>query len=224
MGTVSVSAFEGIYDVPSAARYLIAGRMKREAYPVSSRTLIRWIRQGLALPQLAEVPSRELLITFEDLVSMRVIAALRAYGVSWPKIRRAEHSLRKRTGHGRPFATEYLWTDPTGDVFSEFSYNIITESRDGQLALDIIREYLIPINGLAFEEGVASTWEPMSLVTFDPEVQFGAPCIKGTRIPTRAVWGMVQAGDTLESVERAYRITEDELRAALKWEDALAAA
>ena len=220
-----VSPFEGVYEVPNAARYLLAGRVKNEVYAVSSRTLIRWIRSGLALEDLKTVPGRELLISFEDLISMRVIAALRAAGVTWKQIHRAEDWLRHFTGHKRPFAIEEIWTTkPASDVFSKFADMIITTSRSGQLALDIMKVYLIPISGLTFDKGVADTWEPQSLVVLDPEVQFGAPCIKGTRIPTRSVWGMVKAGDPSELVQRAYKLTQDELNAAVEWENRLAAA
>ena len=86
---MSTATYEGIYAVPDAARYLHAAREADEAYRASSTKLIRWIRHGLALLSLAEIPGRQLLITFQDVVSMRVIAALRAAGVSFPKIYQA---------------------------------------------------------------------------------------------------------------------------------------
>ena len=76
--TISTPSPQGIYDVPEAARYLRATSHAEELYPVSSRKLIGWIRRGLASPDLSDVEGRELLIEFEDLVSMRVVAALRA--------------------------------------------------------------------------------------------------------------------------------------------------
>jgi uncharacterized protein (DUF433 family) len=217
------SLFEGIYDIPSAARYLKAARMANEMYPVTSRHLIRWIRNGLAHEALEKIPGREIVITFEDLISMRVVAALRAYGVSWPAIYRSETWLREFTGHARPFATDAIWTGKN-EVFSRFKDMIINTSRHGQLAMDIIDEYLIPVSGLVFEQGVAAVWEPQKLVLLDPDIQFGAPCISGTRIPTRSVWGMLSAGDSPELVTRAYQITPEELEAARVWEEALAAA
>lgn len=215
--------FEGIYDVPGAARYLLAARMANEAYPVTSRNLIRWIRKGLALPDLANVPGQEMLITFEDLVSMRVIAALRSYDVSWGKIYEAQDWLRDFVGHPRPFATEQLWTAQS-EVFAKFRKKLISASKNGQMALDIMIDYLIPISGLRFNKEVASSWEPRRWILLDPKVQFGAPCIVGTRVPTRAIWGMVRAGDSRVMVARAYHLEPEEVDAAVGWEDALAAA
>jgi uncharacterized protein (DUF433 family) len=125
--------------------------------------------------------------------------------------------------HERPFATDAVWT-ARQEVFARFRDLIVSTSRHGQLAMDIIDEYLIPVSGLAFEQGVASTWQPQKLVILNPDIQFGAPCITGTRIPTRAVWGMRQAGDPSALIERAYKISPEELNAALAWEEALAAA
>jgi uncharacterized protein (DUF433 family) len=214
--------FQGIYDIPSAARYLLAARGAEEAYPVSSRHLIRWIRKGLALPEFSTVPGRELLIAFQDLISMRVIAAMRAAGVAWSDIYWAESWLRENVREPRPFATEELWTSRS-DIFTRFRQMLISASRHGQIAMEVLTDQLIPISGLRFERQVARMWEPRDLILLDPKVQFGAPCIKGTRIPTRAIWGMVQGGDPPELVQRAYEITDEELEAALEWEKRLAA-
>jgi uncharacterized protein (DUF433 family) len=217
------TSFVGIYQVPEAARYLLASRMASEVYPVSSRRLIWWIRRGLVLPSLAQVPGRQLLITFQDLISMRIIAALRAAGVGWRKIYIAERWLRDQTGQPRPFATELLWTERS-DVFAEFQRQLIAASRHGQLAMDLLRTYLIPVRGLTFgRDQVVTTWEPQKAIVLDPLIQFGAPCVRGTRIPTRAIWGTVRAGDSVELVRGSYRISEEELQAAVSWEDALAA-
>jgi uncharacterized protein (DUF433 family) len=89
--------------------------------------------------------------------------------------------------------------------------------------MELLTEYLIPVSGLEFVRNVAQTWEPRKLIMLDPRVQFGAPCVKGTRIPTRAIRGMIEGGDPRELVLRAYEITDDELDAALAWEEQLAA-
>lgn len=154
---------------------------------------------------------------------MRVVSALRAAGVSWPKIRRAETWLRDETRNSRPFATEQLWTERS-EVFAEFRNRLVAASRHGQLAMNMVEEYLIPVHGLRFNEShVAASWEPRDGVLLDPRIQFGAPVVKGTRVPTRAIWGMTEGGDSIEFVANAYRITADEVKQAVAWEDAVAA-
>ena len=220
--TISTPSPQGIYDVPEAARYLRATSHAEELYPGSSRKLIGWIRRGLASPDLPDVEGRELLIEFEDLVSMRVVAALRAVGVSWREIRATNQWLRDETGHARPFATEFLWTGQ-GQLFVEWTERLISGSRNGQVAFELLREYLIPVHGLKFDSlsQVAISWEASRGVFLEPEIQFGAPCIKGTRIPTRTIVGMIEAGDSPHWVAQAYGISPEEVQAARDWESRL---
>ena len=214
--------FDGIYDVPEAARYLKAASHGDVIYSVSSAKLIRWIRRGVASPELVRVSGTELLIAFEDLISMRVIAALRASGVGWSEISQTERWLRNRTGAKRPFAMEDLWTGQ-GQIYVDWTQRLLSASRAGQLAFDLLREYLTPVHGLVFSKTTraATSWEPVAGITLEPQVQFGSPCLKGTRIPTRTVAGMVEAGDSIDWVAEAYGLSSDDVKAACGWEACL---
>ncbi len=215
-------SFAGIYDPPTAARYLLAGRGASEAYPVDSRTLIRWAKTGLASPSLQDTNGWDMVLSFEDLISLRVTAALRSADVSWPTIRRAERWMREATGYPRPFAREEIWTSGT-DIFSKLRGQLIAASRHGQLAMDTLSACLIPVSGLVFEDRIARAWAPQPFITLDPVVQFGEPCITGTRIPAGSIASMVRGGDTRALVMRAYGLDEIELDAALSWTARVAA-
>ena len=228
--------FEGIYESPEAALYLTA-TLRRDIPDVSltrhftSARILAWIRNGLSDPELAAVAGRELLLTFEDLISMRVIGVMRALGVSFPKIHRAEHWLRQQTGYHRPFAVQRIWTE-TVDVFAqlpEVGMGLIAASRHGQAAFpQMLGEYLWPVQDLTFvpHNGVrvAHTWTPHEDVLIHPEVQFGEPCVLGTAIPTRMLRRMVQGGDSYTYLSRAFKISEPQIDNALRWESRLAAA
>ena len=214
--------FTGIYDPPEAVRYLRASNAANETFRLSSAKLRRWIRRGLVSTDLADVAGHDLLIGFEDLISMRVITTLRMAGVGWSEIRLTNRWLRDDMGVERPFASELLWVGQ-GRLFSEWTRQLISASRHGQMALDILWQYLIPVHGLTFDEtsGLASSWEPHDGVVLEPGIQFGAPCIKGTRIPTRTVAGMIGAGDSLTWVADAYDLSLHEVQAACDWESRL---
>ena len=214
--------FEGIYDVPEAARILKAAQEAHVLYPVSSSKLTRWIRMGMADSSLTETHGRELLIAFEDLVSLRIVGALRAVGVTFPRIHSAEQNLRELTGHARPFATESLWTD-TSHVFADFRGMLLAASRSGQLAMRLMERHLIPVHGLSFTDGAASSWTPARFVVMRPDVQFGAPCVYGTRIPTRALWNSWHGGDSVELLSASYALPTEEVEAAISWEEQLTA-
>lgn len=54
-------------------------------------------------------------------------------------------------------------------------------------------------------------------VTIDPEVQGGTPVIRGTRVPVSVLVEAVAAGDGIDEVARQYRVTSDQVRAALAY-------
>ena len=213
--------FEGIYEAREASRFIATTLRTDTPLNITSRKVIYWIRRGLTDRDLLIIHGRELLLAFEDVISMRVIAALRAAGVKFPRIYEAEKWLRKVTGHSRPFATEMLWTEKS-DIFVDMKRKLIAASRSGQYAFQILEEYLIPVHGIRFnEQHVAQTWEPRINILLDPLIQFGAPCIKDTRIPTRTLWGMVMGGDTTEYVAQSYHLTIEQVQNAIDWEDTL---
>ena len=221
--------FEGTYEVPEAARILQADiRLPDSRYTVRSSHLIRWIRSGLSHPKLVAIPGREMLISFEDLISMRVIAFLRAQGYSFARIRRAEADLRKFTKHSRPFATERIWAEEKGAtyVWAEIGALLMAAGLHGQLAFaELVRENLINVHGLTFSERrIADSWRAKPGILLHPKIQFGRPCIAGTRIPTSDIAGMVRAGDSNESLARAYGIDVEQVERAVLWEQELAAA
>jgi uncharacterized protein (DUF433 family) len=54
-------------------------------------------------------------------------------------------------------------------------------------------------------------------IVIDPSIQAGAPVIRATRVPVAVIVEAVAAGDDVPAVARAYRVTEEEVRAALAY-------
>ena len=216
-GSKYLSDLGGIYDVAEATRYFKATPYAEALYPVTSRTLRVWIRQRCVKADGDEFP-----VTFDDLISMLVIAALRSAGVSRSVVNDSEALMREETGQRHPMATETLWAGQ-GQAFSRWRKCLIDVGRRGQTALDLAQEYLIPARDLVFDEssGQAVSWEPWHGIVLDPLIQFGAPCIKATRIPTSAVSGMIEAGDSAELTANTYRISPTDVQAACDWESRL---
>ncbi len=215
-------SLEGIYEVVEAAKYIYVGNFLDNDFKPNPTMLLRWIRQGFSSPDLVNVPSRQLLIDFEDLVSLRAITFLLSLGVSWQKIRDADSYLRKQTGHSRPFATQRLWTEAV-DIFAEIDGFILAASKGGQLPfLELVRNNLVDVHGLTFsKKGIADSWTPREVVILRPNIQSGNPCIKGTGIPTRSIWNMYQGGDSVGFIGESYGVAENDIIQALKWESDL---
>ena len=209
----------GVYYPPEAARYLMAAPRADKAYWVTASKISRWIRRGLIAREMAEVPAHMRYIGFQDLTSARLIATLRMAGVSLEHIYALGSWLREYLESPYPFAAETLWTG-RGYIFDEWSERLVHADRHGRKALETLQEYLVPIHGLAFDDAtkIAFSWEPHPGVLLHAQIHSGAPCIKGTRIPTRAVAGAIEAGDTPRSVAKDYDISLEEVQAACDWE------
>jgi uncharacterized protein (DUF433 family) len=157
-----------------------------------------------------------------------VIALLRATGFSFRQIHASERFIRRTTGARRPFATAKIWTaDGIREIFTEYEDVLLAASLGGQLPfLQLVEEQLVPVAGLTFDvRGVADSWRPGNDgIVLDPAIQFGAPCIRGTRIPTRTLWGMRQGGDSLGFIAEVYGLEPERVEEAIQWEKQLAAA
>ncbi len=54
-------------------------------------------------------------------------------------------------------------------------------------------------------------------IVVDPKVKVGKPIIKGTRVPVELVIGKLAGGMTQEEVMAEYRLSRDEVLAALRY-------
>jgi uncharacterized protein (DUF433 family) len=99
--------------------------------------------------------------------------------------------------------------------------------------MEFVREWLRhlrrPVDGaldLSFKKvngkEVASAWMPHLHVVLNPLVQFGTPCVEGTRIPTRAVWSLFLGGDKPQAIATDYKLPVVKVESALEWEKKVA--
>lgn len=186
----------------------------------------QWIRRGLGWEEPYRVSSRDRVITFADLVRLRMIALFRSRGIAYKAILGAEDYVRRLRGIPQPFVTEEMWT-ARSDVFVRFTNELIAASQYGQLAfVEMMSEFLTPANhGLLFASGGKPVqWQPSPAVLLDPEIQFGAPCIEGTRVETRSLWSLKQAGDSIETLAEAFQLRQEQVSDAVEWERRLSGA
>ncbi|HXK31696.1 MAG TPA: DUF433 domain-containing protein [Candidatus Paceibacterota bacterium] len=54
-------------------------------------------------------------------------------------------------------------------------------------------------------------------ITVDQTTQFGKPVIVGTRVPVEVVVGHIAVGETIETVMQEYRLTKEQVLAALQY-------
>ena len=229
MATISVTpaAYAGIYLPTEAASYLRA-TFEQSERPPTSRRIHSWITSRLIARHLARVSGRERVIDFSDLISCQAIASFRAAGISLQKVRKAEQYFRELYDVDRPFAHRAFWHSHR-DIFAKVGEAMVAGTRGGQLALTILDDWVVPLRvGISFagedDLAQANEWKPAPRVSLRPNVQFGQPCLAGTRIPTWSLWSYVTAGDPIEGVAAAYHLKVADVEQAVAWENRLRAA
>ena len=167
---------------------------------------------------LVGLRGKEVALTFLDLVSLRLIAVYRSYGIRPQELREAHDRLQDARGWSHPFAMEPMWISGR-HIYVRESNKPVAPTRTWQAALDFIELYVGPVHHLAFDDDKqAEAWEPENGIVLDPKVSFGEPCLKGTRIATQVLWALKAAGDPPERIAQAYQVPVAQVRAALDWE------
>jgi uncharacterized protein (DUF433 family) len=216
--------FDGIYEPTDVARYLAAVLPWRER-PLTGRRVLGWIRGGLVAPEQRASPGWPVTINFQDLVTCQVITLLREAGFSLRGIREAEAFYASFFDVPKPFAFAQFW-HAFPDILTQVDGRLLSGSRGGQYGFDFLAEHAKPVlSHLEFrdETGRPCIRRHYRSVSLKPDVQFGQPCIDGTRIPTSAIWGYINAGDSPKFLAESYGIEVADIERAVRWERKLRA-
>ena len=203
----------GLYDASEVA--LLCG--------LAPDQVVRW-SVATANGDAPITASFDRLFSFADLVAFAVAQQIRANGVSDRHLRRGVATLRASFGMENPLAVQEVIDRlaTSGDSFLarlvDGSYEDIGRGRQGTFQ-EVIRIHLRRIHfGVS---GRPSSWVPVNGVSIDPEVQAGAPCVEGTRIPTAVVSDRA-ALENLDDIAFDLEIELSAIEAAIKFEELLA--
>lgn len=216
------------YGIKDAARYL----------HIPYQTLRYWTLSGVSSgPVMPIAKATPQLLSFINLLECWVLASLRhREHLSMQNIRRAVETLRDRYGSKHPLVEYEFETDGIYlfiDIASGGKANL---SKSNQLALkEIMQSYLRRIDRDL--EGVAMRLYPFvrpedlkikvdlpRVVMIDPLISFGRPVLADTGISTAVLASRVRGGDTTAALAREYGRDEKEIKTAIEWEKAEAAA
>ncbi|GEM_PF-1931146 len=230
-GPIKRPSFSGVYPMADAAALIQATTppirtLSDHYHPLretTTRHLFRWVREGLTGNYLIGLRGQDVALTFLDLVSLRMIAVFRSYGLTPKEIKQAHEILQRHRGWSHPFAMEPLWISGLNIYIKENNVPIAI-TRNWQAAFNFIEQYIGPIHRLLFDDSqLARAWEPVPGIRLDPKVSFGEPCLTGTRIATQVLWALSAAGDPPERIASAYQLPVEQVEAAIAWEEKLAA-
>ena len=208
-GTASVLGV-GLYTIPDA------GRLTR----IHRNTVGTWVKLGFVD---AEQGSSNRLLSFEDLISLRVVGKLRAAGVELTNIKDAEIQLAKQWHVAKPFATGRFRTAYGAIVtaLQEGERPVAVSAAIQEILLELIQKDLKDVG--YDERDRAHLWKASDFVLLRPDLQFGQPCVEGTRVTTRTVVQFIAGGESYEDLSQDLDVAIPKLRAAVRFEESLSA-
>ncbi|MFT6526759.1 MAG: hypothetical protein ACJAYH_001346 [Celeribacter sp.] len=210
---------EGIYSPKQAAR-LIGG---------TSTEVRRWTRgSGPTLP-LWEGYYQELddtaELSFSDLVELRVVKAFRQRGLSLQAIRFAITFAQDKFGVARPLSALKFKTDGQEILMSALDQDDnLVSLRKGKAGQKVFSEIIKQsLDDLEYEDGTVARWRPAiaTEVVLDPNRNFGTPILDQYGISTEMLKGELEIHGSIDYLSRIYEIPKNNIKQALKFEDAL---
>ncbi len=222
----------GLYSTYEAARLL----------GLNLRSVNRWLkgssrktRSGVSItPPLwllqywddEEIGDRYVL-GFKDLMELRVVARLVQQGVALQSVRAVMDIAREQIGP-YPLQSRRFLSDGKRIFMDVVGSGGLLDVQARQLVLDsVIRPSLF--DGVEFDaDGNSRRWFPVPderVVVLDPARCFGKPILTRTNVATDTLFLSHRAeGGNTDFVSRIWRVTPDEVLAAVAFEERLAAA
>lgn len=214
--------FSGIYEIPEASKYLSHTPPFTNGNSVSTERLRYWIRTSVPAIIPLDLPISRKLISFNHLISMRMVAIMRSRDVKLKDIKNAEKYIRDKYHIRYPFINKDIWTYGS-DVFIKLEDYLLSASKFGQSAMDFLKNWIKKVElDMSFDQNnYVESWKPYDDITLNPKIQLGMPCITGTRIPSRSIWRKLSAGDTPEILMELYNISQTQIDHVIQWEKRL---
>lgn len=215
-------SIESMAVAPSELRLYTIAEASRLAF-APRQTVEHWVNAHFVVDTVSATTESPQLLTFADLISLLVVRELRKSGVGVETIRGAEEHLAKLWGTPKPFAH--------GDFQTGYGA-IVTVIKDGErpaavrgksvqeILYELIKRDLKNVSYDAAKR--AALWRPREHIALRPDLQFGQPCIEGTRVTTRTIRQFLSGGDTVQELAQEFDISVDKIEAALKYEEMLA--
>jgi uncharacterized protein (DUF433 family) len=230
----------GIYSQPEAA-YLLKMRPTRLRRWVNGYTYrlnqeaSEVLRDRPPVLHKSAIPTigGTVALSFLELMELRVLKLLvDQYKIPLQTVRRLAQEAQRTLQTRYPFATRRVFAEERR-VFASISgdesdADVIELGRGSRIQIQWAKMFEPVLREVEFdpETSFAERWWPCAperWVVLDPEVMFGAPVISGSRLRTSAVVRMAKNyGESATAV--AYRVAEEGIRAALRFENYLAAA
>ena len=219
-----MTKFNGLYKVRDAARLVSWAEGQPGAESLTRGQLREWVDSGVGLLRWADVLGGKKRLTFQALISLRLIFRVRRMGVPLEAITEGALRLQQMLEVDWPFASAGVWRreSPAFPCLSE----LMAEWKQGRETADFLEHWLSENAGaLEFDEfGLACAWRPIKNVLIHRGVVRGKPCVLGSRTPVWVVHSLYEQGESIADIAYAYGFTEEKVQDAVAWGQRVASA
>lgn len=202
---------KGIYTISDLSEILKVSKSKVRYW---LNTYVRDILPSITGHKYVFDEEKGLFVNFKSLLQLYVFIELKKRGHKKKDIIEMYKFIAKKYQTNYPFATKQILS-----VGSE----ILINGDSGlinykfQLSFDkLLKDYIEKID---FDShGNAIRFYPLGMkrsIVVDPEIQFGSPTIKGTRIDVRTIAECFEAGDSKKLISKAYNLKLKEINDAI---------
>lgn len=216
---------KGLYSAREAAHII----------RVPANKLRRWMfgyqSKGVDYAGLWEREIREPgVISFHDLLELKLVYEFRQQGLSLPVIREAARIAREEFHTSYPFARQHFHTDGKR-VFLEAAEQVnvhLVDVISKQYVMDKVYRpsFLASIDYSSL--GDAERWYPMNddhhpdkSIVLDPQRAFGKPILTESGVPTRVLYDAYRLNEPLEVIAANYAVTPEDVKQAVLYESRL---
>ncbi len=206
---------DGLYTITDISRILKIPRNKISY-------IFRYYMKGkfeVDLDYTFSVSDELNVVNFKSLIEIKVFSLWKDTGVPVKNIVNAHHALSKKYDTKYPLALENLAVagQDVIDIVHENFY-VKADGSEQPYFVDLIHPFLKKVE--YGSDKMASKLYPLGkkgAIVIDPNIQFGQPVYKGTRITIENLVAQNKAGDGVDFLSKLYNLQPNRLRKCLEY-------
>ena len=156
-------------------------------------------------------------VNFETLIHLYVFLELNERGIKYRGIFEAYESLSEQLDTPYPFTNVILSTQGN-KIIADIDNFVFTADKKKQ---GYLKEIIIPLaKKVEYADNEITRFFPLGKrksVVIDPRIQMGSPVLDGTRINTKVIYQLHEAGENHKVISRMYNISTKQIRDAVEF-------